>query len=286
MGTAGGGSDESDISGQANADVVFTVLNSVATIRLNRPQKYNGWREADTQSIREKLRRCQEDVSIGAVILTGTGPYFTAGADIMSSLRLVRPSTLRAHITQYNQGVFDMVLNFTKPIMVAMNGPAVGVGVTLSSLTDRILASSTATLHTPFAKLGLPPEGCSSFNFPRLLGEENANMLLHDAVKLDAQRALRIGLVHEVLEPDQLMSRAQELAEEWVRQGRLRPIVEQGLVDKLKAVNAQESEAFGAAISDRRFFEAQYRLSREKGKSSEAWVWWALARLVPLVAKL
>lgn len=157
--------------GESTEDIVFTVCNGVVTIRLHRPRKYNAWREEDTMLIRERLQHCAGDASIGAVIMTGTGPYYSAGADILGSARLQRPSTLRAHITQYNQGVFDMFLDFPKPVLAAVNGPAVGVGVTSSTLTDAILASSTATFHTPFAMLGLPPEGCSSFNFPRLLGE-------------------------------------------------------------------------------------------------------------------
>merc|ERR1711879_885628 len=122
-------------------------------------------------------------------------------------------------------------MGFPKPILTAVNGSAVGVGVTSATLTDTILAASTATFHTPFAKLGLPPEGCSSFNFPRLLGQDNANMMLKDAVKIDAQTALRIGLIHEILEPEKLMARAQEIAEDWIRQGRQRPIIDQGLVE-------------------------------------------------------
>merc|ERR1712183_266095 len=167
-----------------------------------------------------------------------------------------------------------MVLDFPKPILTAVNGPAVGVGVTLTSLTDRTIASSTATFHTPFATLGLPPEGCSSFNFARLMGEDNANTLLNDAVKIDAATALRFGLVHEVVEPSDLLARAQVVAEECIREGRTRPIIEQGLVQKLRDVNASESIAFGNAIGERRFFEAQYRLAQSKGKTNEAWIWW------------
>lgn len=267
-------------------EVVFTVQDSVAVIRLNRPQKYNGWREKDTAVIGEKLRFCAEDASVRVVILTGTGHYYTAGADIMSSVRLSRPSTVAAYITKYNQGIFDMVLDFPKPILSAVNGPAVGVGVTFSTLTDRVIASSTATFHTPFAKLGLPPEGCSSFNFARLFGEANARILLQEAEKIDAQTALQFGLVHEICEPECLMSRAHEIAQEWVQQGFVRPIIKEGLVPKLKEVNAEESVAFGKAILEPRFFQVQLAKAQEKGKSKDAWVWWTMSKVVPMMSRL
>mmetsp|Transcript_123259 Transcript_123259/g.218367 ORF Transcript_123259/g.218367 Transcript_123259/m.218367 type:complete len:281 (-) Transcript_123259:194-1036(-) len=268
------------------AEVVFSVQNGVATIRLNRPLKYNGWREVDTEAIRKYLAQCAEDDSIGAVILTGTGPYYTAGADTFSSLTLSRPSTMRAHITKYNQGIFDMFLDFPKPIIAAVNGPAVGVGTTSCTLMDYVLASTTATFHTPFVKLGLPPEGCSSFNFPRLLGEEKARIMLQDAKKIDAETALSFGLVHEVVEAQQLMGRAQAVAEEWIVQKRARKIVEQGLVQKLKQVNAEESIAFGSAITNKRFFDAQMALATEKGKGGLAWTWWAVGKVIPPLSRL
>merc|ERR1712187_498809 len=156
------------------------------------------------------------------------------------------------------------------------------MGVTHLTLTDFVLASTKATFHTPFATLGLPPEGCSSFNFPRLLGEENAQVLLRDAVKIDAQTAERFGLVDELAEPERLMTRAQQLAEEIASLGRARRMVALGLVEKLKAVNAAESIAFGAAITDRRFFESQCQLAQKQGKASLAWAWWTMSKVIPL----
>ncbi len=72
--------------------------------------------------------------------------------------------------------VFEAYLGFPKPLIAAVNGPAVGMGVTTASLTDMVVASPSASFHTPFAALGLPAEGCSSYNFPRLLGQANAEV--------------------------------------------------------------------------------------------------------------
>eukprot|EP00931_Biecheleriopsis_adriatica_P079517 TRINITY_DN52928_c0_g1_i1.p1 TRINITY_DN52928_c0_g1~~TRINITY_DN52928_c0_g1_i1.p1 ORF type:complete len:278 (-),score=68.30 TRINITY_DN52928_c0_g1_i1:92-925(-) len=270
----------------AESDVLFSVLNGVATIRLNRPQKFNGWREADTQAVRSHLQYCAGDASIKAAILTGTGAYYSAGADVFSSATLQKPSTMIAHITEYNEGVFNMFIDFPKPLIVAVNGPAVGMAVTQLPLMDSVLAAPTATFVTPFVKLGLKPEGCSSFTFPHFLGADLARRLLEEAEKLDVQEARECGLVTEIVAADSLQARAQAVAEEWGSSGRQRRIVEKGLVEKLKAVNKQESAAFGACLADRRFYEAQLAMAKEKGKNFESWIWWTMSKLVPPLSRL
>lgn len=270
----------------AEPDVVFSSLNGVGTIRLNRPLKFNGWREADTNVVRGHLQYCASEVAIKAVVLTGTGHYYTAGADVFSSATLQRPSTLIAHITKYNEGVFDMFIEFPKPIVVAVNGPAIGMGVTQLGLVDAVLASPTATFQTPFAKLGLPPEGCSTFTFPTFLGKDVARRLLEEAEKIDVHEAHRCGLVTEIVAAEDLQVRAQAVAEEWAASSRPKRIVERGIIEELKAVNKSESVAFGNALADRRFYEAQLAMAQEKGKKLPAVVWWAMSKLVPPLSRL
>eukprot|EP00930_Biecheleria_cincta_P095515 TRINITY_DN87472_c0_g1_i1.p1 TRINITY_DN87472_c0_g1~~TRINITY_DN87472_c0_g1_i1.p1 ORF type:complete len:290 (-),score=53.03 TRINITY_DN87472_c0_g1_i1:45-878(-) len=268
------------------SDVVFSIVNGVATIRLNRPEKFNGWREVDTRVIRAHLERCADDASIRAAILTGTGSYYSAGADVFSSATLQKPSSMIAHITDYNEGVFNMFIDFPKPLIVAVNGPAVGMAVTQLLLMDAVLASPTATFHTPFAKLGLTPEGCSSYTFPHMLGRDMARVLLDEAVKIDASDAKTCGLVTELVPQESLQDRAQAVAEELASGGKARRIVELGLVEKLKAVNKEESIAFGACLSGRRFYEAQLAMAEGKGKRLQAWIWWMMSKLVPPLSRL
>lgn len=267
-------------------EVVFKVDHGVGIIRLNRPKKFNGWRESDTEVVRSYLQRCAEDSSILAAVLTGTGEYFTAGADVFSSATLQRPSTMIAHIKFYNENIFNMFIDFPKPLVVAVNGPAVGMGVTQLALADAVLAAPTATFLTPFVKIGLTPEGCSTFTFSQLLGDEASRRLLEDAEKLDCEEMHRLGLVDEVVPADSLLSRAQSVALEWASSGRPRRLVERGWKETLKKVNKEESHAFGEAIASRRFYQAQLELARSKGKHVPAMVWWLFARLVPPLAKL
>lgn len=267
--------------------LVVLLKNRVVTLRLNRPRKFNAMRERDVQAIREALRNAAEDDGVGAVVLTGTGRYYSAGADFKDSMSLTWPSTLRKEKAAYNQAVFDMFLDFPKPIITAVNGPAIGMAVTSATLTDAIICSPTATFRTPFAELGLPPEGCSSINFPKMLGKANSDRMLVDGETIDAATALEIGLVKEVVDASVLAARAQELAEHMIHEGAVRPILlEDGWKQKLKEANVKESIALGKAVLSRRFFEANYQIALRQKKSDAAWTFWILAQASPLISRL
>ena len=91
--------------------------------------------------------------------------------------------------------LFELFLDFPKPIIAAVNGPAIGASVTSATLCDALLASDTATFSTPFARLGVPPEGCSSVNFERFMGRDNANRMMgEEAWVPTSKEAVEIGL--------------------------------------------------------------------------------------------
>ena len=139
--------------------------------------------------------------------------------------------------------------------------------VTSATLCDAIIASEKATFSTPFAKLGVTPEGCSSEHFPRLVGEEAARRILSDEgwVPTGAE-ALEIGLVNEVTAHEDLMPRAQALAESWVAEGRKRGFRAGATREGLKAINARESQALADAFLAPPFLMGQFRFlwSRKK----------------------
>ena len=107
-------------------------------------------------------------------------------------------------------------------------------------------ASPTATFHTPFRALGIPPEGCSSINFEHLMGPANAAVMLMEGRKIDAEEAKEFGLVAEVAEsPSALLDRAQAFAEGWVAAGRGRKTAEDpGWLEKLRRANCEESQVY------------------------------------------
>ena len=100
-------------------------------------------------------------------MLTGTGKYYSAGVNLSAIMAPMSPAKIHAEIVKRNSAVFNNFIDFPKPIIVAVNGPAIGAVVTSATLSDAIIAAEEATFSTPFAALGIVPEGCSSVHFAR-----------------------------------------------------------------------------------------------------------------------
>ncbi len=218
--------------------------------------------------------------------------------DLAAVLRPMHPGKLVGAISRLNQQLFDQYITFPKPIFAAVNGPSIGAAVTSATLTDGILCNSRATFTTPFAALGLVPEGCSSLLFPRLFGPELSRKMLVDGHKLTAGEALRSGMVARVVEsrtpepwlppgPDEaLLEAAHEHAEAYVaRHGRVRsrsPAQTQELLD----VNKRESKALAEAFTSVAFLKAMEAQAQRKGRAAQAAAFAALRSARPLWARL
>ena len=267
--------------------VVRTQLNGVTTLRLNLPRRLNGWTSEMMDELRSSLAWAQSDDLTHAVILTGTDPYYCAGVNLAGTLKLDHPKTLHRLIVEHNQALFDQFIEFSKPILVAVNGPAIGAAVTSASLCDFILASKTATFSTPFAALGVCPEGCSSINFARLMGEENAQrMLFEEGWTPSADDACEAGLVDEVVPSNELLSRAQEIAEQWVESGRERAPKGGLPINRLKEINATESQALADCFLGTAFLRGQFQFLWRKKKRMPALMFLSLWWSRPIWSKL
>lgn len=135
----------------------------------------------------------------------------------------------------------------------------------------QILASDTATFLTPFGRLGITPEGCSSVHFPRLLGAEAAHKMLHEDWPPSAQEAKDIGLATEVIPRAELQDRAQQLAEQWISEGGeslTRRAMGYEDFDNLREVNAQESKDLAKAFVSEKFLQAQVDFLTSKKKDA------------------
>jgi Delta3-Delta2-enoyl-CoA isomerase len=120
----------------------------------------------------DAFQAAENDPETKVVVLTGTGKYYCAGVDLSGTIKPMHPAELHNMIKTSNQKVFDTFLKFPKPIIAAVNGPAIGASVTTTTLCDHTIAGESATFLTPFARLGVPPEGCSSVHFEFLMGKE------------------------------------------------------------------------------------------------------------------
>lgn len=193
-------------------EISVAISDHIATLTLNRPQRLNAYTPDMGQELMTSMRQLLKDPDVHALILTGAGRGFCAGAD-----REFLDG--RRGRNGYALGEEPFISEFAaelayaaKPLIGAVNGPAFGIGVTMLLPFDVRIASDNAAFGFPFAKLNIVPGlGCSYF-LPRIVGAAVARELILTGATVDAKRALRIGLVNEVVENDRLLPRALEIA--------------------------------------------------------------------------
>ena len=263
---------------KVSADHLLTQLEQgVLTITMNRPAKLNGWTMAMMNALKEVFEKANAEAKVKAIILTGSGDYYSAGVNLSGTLKVMAPRKLRQLIAKNNQALFEVFLGCTKPLLIAVNGPAIGASVTSATLANGIIASDTATFSTPFAVLGVTPEGCSSVHLPRLIGEENAaRMLGKEGWKPDAQQAKAIGLIQEVVPKAELRERAESVVRQWLEQGQERQLLAGSDLEELRAVNARESEQLADAFLQAAFLKHQAQFLWRKKKYMPSVVFWLL----------
>jgi enoyl-CoA hydratase/carnithine racemase len=198
--------------------ILFEVAGGVATIALHRPEKLNAYITPMGEEVTHAFRRCRDDEAVRAVILTGTGRGFCAGVDL---------EHLKAHQAGENQaagggprlGEEDFLkklplelLDYPKPTIAAVNGAAIGVGVTMILPLDLRIAAAGAKLGLTFTKLGILPGLGSTHLLPRLVGRARALELVLTARVILAEEAESIGLVNRVVPGEGLLEAARELA--------------------------------------------------------------------------
>ena len=197
---------------------------SVMTVTLNRPDRLNAFTLQMAEDWFTVLDDIDADDDIRAVIVTGAGRGFCAGADLSAGGGTFDPANAvsdpkgdAAGEHRDEGGLLTLrIFRCLKPIIAAVNGPAVGVGVTSILPMDIRLASTKARFGFVFARRGVVPEACSSWFLPRVVGINRAMEWVATGRVFEAEEALAGGLVSEVLEPDALLPRARELALEIV----------------------------------------------------------------------
>jgi enoyl-CoA hydratase/carnithine racemase len=267
--------------------ILVHTQDGLTTLTMNRPERLNGWTMEMMNALREAFSVAASDDKTRVMVLTGADPYYCAGVNLAGIFRLGHPRKLHAMIVEQNQALFDMFLDFPKPILAAVNGPAIGASVTSATLCDGIIASENATFSTPFAALGVTPEGCSSVQFARLTGKANAErMLAEEGWKPTAEEALAVGLIQWVVPHEKLAEEARRITGEWISSGAQRSIRGGSGSDELKAVNAKESVALADAFLSADFIKAQFRFLWSKKKWGPATMFLVMLVSRPLWARL
>jgi enoyl-CoA hydratase/carnithine racemase len=199
--------------------VTYEVTDGILTITLNRPDKLNAFTERMCIELLDAFDNADGDDAVRAVIITGAGRGFCAGADLSTGGETFdntsqgRADTLETH--RDGGGLVALrIFESKKPIIAAINGPAVGVGITMTLPMDIRIASTAARMGFVFARRGIVPEACSSWFLPRVVGISKAAEWVYTGRVFGAEEALAARLVSKLVAPDQLLPAANAIARE------------------------------------------------------------------------
>lgn len=201
-----------------DSPVLTDIGDRIAVVTINRPEVRNALNYSVLDGIEAALDKLEADSDVGAVIFTGSGPKaFVAGADITQ----LRGYTLRDGLRARMQRLYDRIQDFEKPTIAAVNGFALGGGNELAMSCDIRVAASNARFGLPEANLGILPGAGGTQRLSRLIGLGRAQELILTGRIIDADEALRIGLVTSVVPAEDLMKAAEETAETILAKGPL-----------------------------------------------------------------
>jgi enoyl-CoA hydratase/carnithine racemase len=232
--------------------IQFEIHDGVGLITLNRPERMNAWTYQMSDELTSVIERCNDDPEVGAMVMTGAGRGFCAGADIQDAFN----SRIEGETTdtdQRNRRDWIELVRGAKPLIAAVNGASIGVGATMILPFDVIFASETARFAMGFIKMGLVPELASSHFLVQRMGFGRASEMCLTGRLYSAAEAKEMGLVDHLVAPEALVEEALALGREmganpsrqlrWVKE----LLTENGSETDLKAVQRREIERLNAA---------------------------------------
>lgn len=211
----------------------YTVTDRVLTLTLNRPERLNAFTVTMADELEHAFRRASMDDSVGAIVVTGAGRAFCAGMDLAVSGNVfgldesLQPTLADMHERlddpAFVRGVRDTggrvtlaIFECLKPVIGAINGPAVGIGATMTLPMDVRLAAEGAKIGFVFGRLGIVPEACSSWFLPRLVGIPQALEWIYTAEPFDAAEGVLAGLLKAAVPGETLLDEARKLAHRFI----------------------------------------------------------------------
>ena len=204
-------------------NILLEQRDNIAVLSLNRPNKLNAFTFSMMEEMIDALDALDADDNIHALIITGKGRAFCAGADLSSGQETFNPSfddfaVQESDFRRDSGGILTLrMYKFLKPIVIACNGPAVGIGASMQLAADVRLASDQARFGFVFNNRGIVPDACSSWFLPKIVGISSALELTYSGRIIDASEALKLNLVSSIYDSENLLDNALDFAKNMVK---------------------------------------------------------------------
>ncbi len=232
---------------------------AIVRLAFNRPEKKNAITAAMYAALADGIVAADRDDGVRAVLFESRGDMFTSGndiADFMSGAATPGPGNEKPSVIRF----LEAIASAEKPLIASVQGPAVGVGVTMLLHCDLVFASERATFHTPFVDLGVVPEAASSLLMPMIAGHQRAAEMLLAGRKIDAARAREFGFVNEVVAADALaetaLAAARAIADKAPAAMKLTKMLMKGDRETILKRMREEGAHFAAQLKSAEFQEA------------------------------
>jgi 2-(1,2-epoxy-1,2-dihydrophenyl)acetyl-CoA isomerase len=182
----------------SNTSIVLKIENNVAWISLNRPEVFNSFNREMAFLLQETLDNCANDINVRAIVIIGNGKAFCAGQDLKEVTDPALNPGFRKILEEHYNPIIQKIRTIEKPIIAAVNGVAAGAGANIALACDIVVASENASFIQAFSKIGLIPDSAGTFFLPRLIGFQKASALMLLGDKVNAEEALKIGMIYKI----------------------------------------------------------------------------------------
>lgn len=232
--------------------ITFEIEDGVALIRLNRPEEGNAITLEMAREVLEAAGRCDEYSEVRAVVLTGNGKMFCAGGDLKAFA--AQGDRVSLYLKETTQALHAAISRFNwmdSPVIGAINGTAAGGGFSLALTTDIGIAAESAKFTMAYTKVGLAPDGSSSYFLARMVGLRRAKEMALLNIVLTAQQAMEWGIVNQVVADDQVLPQAMKIAHRLAQGptlalGKTKRLILSGATESLESQMERESRAIAA----------------------------------------
>lgn len=181
--------------------VLYSTIDHVALIQLNRPDKYNAFNREMALMLQRYLDKASADADIRCICITGMGKAFSAGQDL-GEVTGDNPPSFTQILSEHYNPIIDRIRNIEKPVVAAVNGVAAGAGANIALCCDVVIASSAASFIQAFSKIGLIPDSGGTFFLPRLIGFQKAMAIAMLGDKINAVEAEKMGMIYRVIDAE------------------------------------------------------------------------------------